>query len=61
MIMKTEKFYSWVLRVSNLLTGDIEYRAYTCLTTTEIEQAAKILVSNNRNFYVSIYKLHKMF
>lgn len=61
MIMKTEKFYSWVLRISNSLTGDVEYRFCTCLTTTEIKQEAKTLISNNRDLYVSIFKLHKMF
>lgn len=61
MIMKTEKFYSWVLRISNSLTGDVDYRACMCLTTTEIEQEAKTLVSNNRDLYVAIFKLHKMF
>lgn len=59
--MKTEKFYSWVLRISNPLTREIEYCPYMCLTTTEIEQIAETLVSNNRNLYVSIFKLHKIF
>lgn len=61
MIMKTEKFYSWVLRVSNSLTGEVEYRTRTCLTTTEINQEAKSLISNNRDLYVAIFKLHKIF
>lgn len=61
MLMKTEKIYSWVLRISNSLTGDVEYRARMCLTTTEIEQEAKTLISNNRDLYVAIFKFHKMF
>ena len=61
MIMKTEKIYSWVLRISNSLTGEVEYRTCAYLTTTEIEQEAETLISNNRDLYVSIFKLHKMY
>ena len=61
MIMKTEKFYSWVLRISNSLTVEVEYRTYMCFTTTEIKQEAESLISNNRDLHVAIFKLHKMF
>lgn len=60
MIMKTEKIYSWVLRISNSSTGEVEYRTLMYLTTTEIEQEAESLLSNNRDLYVAIFKLHKM-
>lgn len=60
MIMKTEKIYSWVLRISNSLTGEVEYHTRMYLTTTEIEQEAETLISNNRDLYVAIFKLHKM-
>lgn len=60
MIMKTEKIYSWVLRISNSLTGEVEYRTLNYLTATEIEQEAETLRSNNRDLYVAIFKLHKM-
>ena len=59
--MKTEKIYSWVLRISNSLTGEVEYRICMYLTATEIEQEAETLISNNRDLYVAIFKLHKMF
>lgn len=59
--MKTEKIYSWVLRISNSLTGEVEYRTCNYLTTTEIEQEAKSLISDNRDLYVAIFKLHEMF
>lgn len=59
--MKTEKNYSWVLRISNPLTGEVEYRTCMYLTTTEIEQEVETLISDNRDLYVSIFKLHKMF
>lgn len=58
--MKTEKIYSWVLRISNSLTGEVEYRTLNYLTATEIEQEAETLISNNRDLYVAIFKLHKM-
>lgn len=58
--MKTEKIYSWVLRISNSLTGEVEYRTLNYLTTAEIEQEAETLISNNRDLYVAIFKLHKM-
>lgn len=61
MIMKTEKIYSWVLRISNPITGEVEYRTYMYLTTTEIEQEAESLLSSNRDLYVAVFKLHKMF
>lgn len=59
--MKTKKNYSWVLRISNLFTGEVEYRTYMCLTTTEIEREADTLISNNSDLYVAVFKLHKMF
>jgi hypothetical protein len=59
--MKTEKIYSLVLRISNPSTGEVECRTRMYLTTTEIEQEAEILISDNRDLYVPIFKLHKMF
>lgn len=59
--MKTERIYSWVLRISNSLTGEVEYRTCTCLTTKEIKQEAETLISSNRDLYVAIFKLHKIF
>lgn len=59
--MKTEKIYSWVLRISNPSTGEVEYRTRMYLTTTEIEQEAETLIFDNRDLYVSIFKLYKMF
>lgn len=61
MIMKTEKIYSWVLRISNPSTGSVEYRIRMYLTTTEIEQEAEALISNNGDLYVAIFKLHRMY
>ena len=61
MIMKTEKIYSWVLRISNSSTGEVEYRTRMYLTATEIEQEAESLISSNRDLYVAIFKLHKMY
>lgn len=60
MIMKTEKNYSWVLRISNSLTGEVEYRTRMYLTTTEIKQEAETLISSNRDLYVAIFKLYEM-
>lgn len=59
--MKTEKIYSWVLRISNSSTGEVEYRTCMYFTTTEIEQQADALISNNRDLCVSIFKLHKKY
>ena len=61
MIMETEKFYIWVLRISNSSTGEVEYRTSLYLTTTEVEQEAEALISNNRDLCVSVFKLHKKF
>lgn len=55
--MKTEKKYSWVLRISNPFTGEVEYRTRMYFTTTEIEQETNALISDNRDLYVSIFKL----
>lgn len=57
--MKTEKTYSWVLRILNPSTGEVEYRTRMCLTTTEIKQDAEILISDNRDLCVCIFKIHK--
>jgi len=58
--MKTEKIYSCVLRISNCVSGEVEYRSFNYLTTTEIEREAETLIFNNRDLYVSIFKLYKM-
>ena len=59
MIMKTKKIYSWVLRISNPFTGEVEYRTRMYLTATEIRKEAETLISGNRDLYVSIFKLHE--
>lgn len=58
--MKTEKIYSWVLRIFNPLTNEVRYRNFMYLTATEIEQEAESIIFNNRDLYVAIFKLHKM-
>lgn len=60
-IMKTEKIYSWVLKISNSLTGEVEYRSYLLFTTTEIEREAATIVLNNSDLCVAIFKLHKKY
>ena len=59
--MQTEELYSWVLRIFNFLTGEVEYRTRMYLTTTDIEQEAETLISDNGDLYVTIFKFHKMF
>lgn len=59
--MKTEKIYSWVLRVSNASTEEVEYRTVNYLTTTEIEQVAQSIRAMDQDLYVSVFKLHKMY
>ena len=53
--MKIEKNYSWVLRISNCVTGEVEYRTRMYLTATEIEQEAESFISSNRDLYISIF------
>lgn len=61
MIMKTKKkTYSWVLRISNPFTGEVEYRTRMYLTAMEIRQEAATLISGNRDLYVAIFKLYEM-
>lgn len=59
--MKAEKIYSWVLRISNSLTGEFEYRTRIYLTTTEIKQEAETLISNNRDLYMTVLSFTKCF
>lgn len=59
MIMKTKKVYSWVLRISNPFTGEVEYRTRMYLTAMEIRQEADALISGNRDLYVTIFKLYE--
>ena len=61
MIMKAKKNYSWVMRISNSTTGEIEYRTLMYLTATEVEQVAETIASINGDLCVSIFKLHKMY
>lgn len=59
MIMKTKKVYSWVLRILNPFTGEVEYRTRMYLTAMEIRREADALISDNRDLYVSIFKLYE--
>lgn len=59
MIMKTKKVYSWVLRISNPFTGEVEYRTRMYLTAMEIRKEADALISDNRDLYVAIFKLYE--
>ena len=61
MIMEQKKVYSWVLRILNSSTGEVEYRNFAYLTAAEIEQEAAALISGNSDLYVAVFKLHKMF
>lgn len=57
--MKAKKGYSWVIRVSNTLTGEVEYRTLMYLTATEVEHVAETIKSFSEDLDVSFYKLHK--
>ena len=59
--MKAKKVYSWVLRVSNPTTGEVDYRSFAYLTVTEVEQVAETIMSLNGDLCVSVFKLHKMY
>ena len=61
MIMKTKKVYSWVMRISNSATGEVEYRSFAYLTVTEVEQVAETIVSLNGDLDVAIFGLHKTY
>lgn len=59
MIMKAKNDYSWVIRISNSSTGEVEYRTLMYLTATEVEQVAETLASISGDLCVSVFKLHK--
>ena len=59
--MKAKKVYSWVIRVSNSSTGEVEYRSFMYLTATEVEQVAESIASVSEDLSVSVFGLHKMY
>lgn len=61
MVMKAKNGYSWVIRISNSLTGEVEYRTLTYLTATEVEQVADTIVSISEDLSVSVFKIHKVY
>lgn len=57
--MKAKNVCSWVIRVSNSSTGEVEYRSLMYLTATEVEQVAATIASVSGDLHVSVFKLHK--
>lgn len=49
MFMRTEKKLFLDIKNSNSSTGEVEYLTRMYLTTTDIEQEAETLLSNNRD------------
>lgn len=61
MIMKAKKGYSWVIRISNSLTEEVEYHTLMYLTATEAEHVAETIKSFSEDLCVSVFKLHKTY
>lgn len=59
--MKAKKVYSWVIRISNLLTEEVEYRTLMYLTATEVEHVAETIRSFSEDLEVSVFKLQKTY
>lgn len=61
MIMKAKKGYSWVIRISNPSTEEVEYRTLMYLTATEVEHVAETIRSFGEDLDVSVFKIHKTY
>jgi hypothetical protein len=61
MIMETEREYSWVFRIYDATTGELNYRLFHGLTVADAEGLASDIVDDSSSTYVIIYKYHKMF
>lgn len=61
MVMKAKKGYSWVIRISDPSTGEVEYRPLMYLTAVEVEHVADTIRSFNEDLDVSVFKLWKVY
>ena len=59
MVMKLRKKYSWVFRIYNAETGELNYRILHGLTIAGAEGLANDIVEGYSDIYVSIYRFYK--
>lgn len=59
--MKTKKKYSWIFRYYNVMKGEVTYRTYLDLTVDDAKSLANEFTKENKDYYVSVYKLYKKF
>lgn len=59
--MKTERKFIWCVRYYNVMTGAVDYRMYTALSTREINETVEDFIESHSNYVVRIFKLYKTF
>ena len=59
--MKTERKFIWCVRYYNVMTGAVDYRMYTALSTREINETVVDFIKSHSDYVVRVFKLYKTF
>lgn len=59
--MKTERKFIWCVRYYNVMTGAVDYRMYTALSTREINETVADFIESHSDYVVRVFKLYKTF
>lgn len=59
--MKTERKFIWCVRYYNVMTGTVDYRMYTALSTREINETVVDFIESHSDYVVRVFKLYKTF
>lgn len=59
--METERKFIWCVRYYNVMTGAVDYRMYTALSTREINETVADFIESHSDYVVRIFKLYKTF
>lgn len=59
--MKTERKFIWCVRYYNVMTGAVDYRMYTALSTREINETVVDFIESHSDYVVRVFKLYKTF
>lgn len=59
--MKTERKFIWCVRYYNVMTGAVDYRMYTALSTREINETVMDFIESHSDYVVRVFKLYKTF
>ena len=59
--MKSERKFTWCVRYYNVMSGSVDYRVFTGLSVSEINEEIVDFLKSNENYVVRVFKNYKLF